>query len=306
MFRWMKIVVFFVLGLFLLSAGGSIYLLRQMRGQYEPRMESPDLSMFLPIKVVRLPLRDGTVAEGWLLRQEIPRPLIWIIPDMNEFHSDWSPWMSTLFDWGYSVVIFNLRGHRPSEGIFTADHRLMLDAIDTANHLINVAGLERRWGILGHGMGARLAVEALCAKPPVRILMLEDPVLSYTEHLIMDLDYRWRIGLIPTLPWWRFMYYLGYQRPDLDEKIDKCFSDYGQDRPHALILHSPRATEGYVTRFYQRLGEPKEMVKIPNPATFALSEADQRRYRNLLKRILDSYLPIQEEKIHLGQAWEAH
>jgi len=299
--RFLKVLFAIIVVVVGVTSAYTFYQFKQLKRVYGQGQEALDLPMFLPLKVIRLPLRDGTVLEGWFLRQEEPRPLIWIVPDIDEFHTDWFPWVSTLYDWGYSVVLFNHRGHRPSEGVFTADRRLLNDMRDVADHLENLAGIERRWGILAHGLGARFALEALCSGPPVRLLILEDPTQAYSEHLMMAIDRRWKIGLEKIKFWWRWHYRLFYRSPDIHEGLGACYRNYGQDRPHTVILQSALTPGFYVRHVYDKLGEPKEMIPVPLPATRSLGEYEQQRYRKLLKTMLDQYLPVEDNRITVGR-----
>ena len=281
------------------ASGLTFYYVRSMGRKYSPRSGANEPPLFLPVKHLRLTMSDGAVLQGWLLHHEQDEPLVWIIPDLEEFTVDWAPLMSAVHDWGYAVAAVNLRGHTPSEGKFVPGERLVQDVREILRHLLNMSSLERRWAILGHGMGAVLAMRSLCENPPVRLLVLEDPVTTFTERLMLPIDRRWRIGLMRTEPWWRWHYQKVYHEQDKTASAVDCFRRYGQDKPSTVILQSHVVPGEFVKATYQAVPEPKELIPIPLPATASLGESEMNRYQRMLKTFLDKHLPPVAKTIEL-------
>lgn len=295
--RWISYIFLSILILWALLSGLTFYYLYN-EGSKSPHSSTPsEPPLFLQVKNMRLTMSDGVVLEGWLIHHDTRAPLVWIIPDFNESMTDWTPWLSLLYDSGYSVVVMNHRGLPPSLGKFVPGERAIKDVREISRNLMMMAGLEKRWAILGHGLGAAFALQALCDAPPVRILIVEDPVLTFTERLILPLDKRWKLSLTRTLPWWTRHSSILYRYTDMNADIAECYDRYGQDKPHTVVFKSHGMLEEYVKHFYGIIPEPKELIPIPVPATEAIGQAEMNRYQRVLFDFLERSLPPKEKTI---------
>lgn len=292
--RWVRHVVGVLLFLGLLvglaAVGGTYWYLRSFQRQWTFEEQSPNLALFVPLREVDVTAPDGRRLRGWIARQNQAAPVVWILPDLGESRLAWWNLVTVLYDWGYHVVVFNLRGHSPSEGRFSWGTPLEGDLKALADYLRTSAYPTARWGLLGHGLGGYLAMRLLCRWPDVHLIVLEDPVQTPLDRMTVSLHLPVQIPPGVWKTWWQTSFRWMYGDIPEDAGL-KCLADKPGARVPVVVLASSRWPRSYVEALYARLPEPKELLEVPHSPVGGLAEKDWPPYLNTFQVVLNRYLP---------------
>ncbi|MCS7311722.1 MAG: alpha/beta hydrolase [Acidobacteria bacterium] len=292
--RWVRnflgVLLFLSLLVLLAAVGGTYWYLRSFQREWTFEEQSSNLALFIPLREVDVAAADGRRLRGWIVRQNQAAPVVWILPDIGESRLAWWNLMTVLYDWGYHVVVFNLRGHQPSEGRFSWGAALEGDLKAISDYLRTSAYPSARWGLLGHGLGSYLALRMLCRWPDVQLVILEDPVQTPLDRMTVPL--RWSVRIPPEVwkAWWRTSFRWMYGDVPEDAGL-RCLVEKPGARIPAVVLTSPQWPRSYVEAFYARLPEPKELLEVPHAPVGGLSERDSPQYLNTFQVVLNRYLP---------------
>jgi pimeloyl-ACP methyl ester carboxylesterase len=113
---------------------------------------------------VSFPSRDGLTLRGWWLEGGDDNPIIVVVHGSGGNRADPAERMlgiaKDLVSYGYSVLMFDMRGHGESEGEYISagyyEKNDLLGAID----YIRGRGIENKIGVLGFSMGAAVCLMA--------------------------------------------------------------------------------------------------------------------------------------------------
>lgn len=148
------------------------------------RTTSPERTSGAPVDLFALnvdaepvgfPAADGVELQGWLLRGDGNAPPLILCHDRGASKESLINLAITLRDRGFSVLLFDFRGHGKSQ-----DERSTLgldetrDIVGAVDFLAGVGGMGADWvGLYGVGMGAHAAVLAAARRPAVKVLVLD-------------------------------------------------------------------------------------------------------------------------------------
>jgi pimeloyl-ACP methyl ester carboxylesterase len=132
-------------------------------------------AMLLQVDDVRFRAADGVELAAWLLEGNGTRPPVILCHDLGRSKASLVQHAIKLHAAGYSVLLFDFRGHGDSHGTKSAlglhEKRDVLGALD---FLADHAGVEPgRVGVYGVGMGAHAAVLAAADREALRVLVLD-------------------------------------------------------------------------------------------------------------------------------------
>jgi len=161
-----------------LAAVCALVLLRVDRTTSLPRKAGTPVDLFaldVDVQTVGFRAADGVELQGWLLRGEADRPPLVLCHDRGSSKESLINLAITLHDDGFSVLLFDFRGHGRSEpGRSTLGLYETRDVVGAVEFALGGAGLGARWvGVYGVGMGAYAAVLAAAKLPAVKVLVLD-------------------------------------------------------------------------------------------------------------------------------------
>lgn len=192
---------------------------------------------------------------------------------------------------GYSVLLFDFRGHGASGGrISTLGAREKLDVLAALKFLKSRQPGGTR-GLVGISMGAYAGALAAAEADELRALVLVDPYPNMDSYFRDRLDTLFHMGRdpLPTVMQRIFCLYSGTTGGGwaLDAVLP------GMKKKTILFISSkstPR-TDGYCHHLYDLTPEPKELAVITDfQKTLALG-ADKRVLEDRLLRFFKEYLP---------------
>ena len=224
----------------------------------------PEQELGLFFENVQFPsARDGVTLRGWLVGAEPPaRGGIVFVHGGGGDRREGLRYARFLHDRGFTVLMFDLRGHGLSDADGSGLHFGALEQNDVrgAVDFMRARGYQRQ-GIVAGSMGAASAILASIDQPLVKALVLENTYTSMRDFVPDALG--WAGLPAPLAPIVRAI--LFYRRPELAE-VDPL-SQIGRLAPRPLLLIAGDADHlTPVARMQQLLvaaGNPKDLWIIP-------------------------------------------
>jgi pimeloyl-ACP methyl ester carboxylesterase len=163
-------------------------------------------SVMLRVEPVSFPAADGVPLRGWLLPGQPGRPPVVLCHDLGESKSSLVGSAIALRMAGFTVLLFDFRGHGESAGNgSTLGLHEKRDVLGAVEFLKGIEGLDTsRVGLFGIGMGAHAAVLAAAELPEVRVLVLDGLYPDPAFPLVRDVYGEWNfaaryLGFVPRL-----------------------------------------------------------------------------------------------------------
>jgi pimeloyl-ACP methyl ester carboxylesterase len=170
------------------------------RATRPPRQLSQEIdfgAVLLKMEEVGFDATDRVGLEGWLFPGSPDRASIVLAHDLGSNRSSLLHLAVSLRKLGFTVLVFDARGHGESEGKRSTfgilEKRDVLGAID---HLAERATSDsaKRIGIYGVGMGAHAAVLAARERPAVKVLVLDALYPDAGYPLVRNVYGDWSFG----------------------------------------------------------------------------------------------------------------
>ena len=170
----------------------------------------------MPYKEVTFTSRDNLNLHGWHIPLENGKAIIIIahgyggskVPDLR--HAVW------LRQAGYSVFMFDFRGHGLSDGPqgTSAGYLERLDMHGAVDYLLGQG--ERRIGVYGISMGGAIAILAAAENPHISAVVADSPFAHFYRSIAREAANRYRLPMWFTRPVARYVFkamadYHGYK-----------------------------------------------------------------------------------------------
>ena len=249
----------------------------------------------LAIEDVRIEASDGISLAGFVLAGEPGRPWVVLCHDLGSNKGELLPLGLTIQESGFSVLLFDLRGHGGSDGgasgLGVAEKADVLGAIDFAR--ARAEGLPI--GLFGAGIGAHAAVLAAIERTDVRVLVLDGLYPDGTYPLLEGVFGGWEFGART----FGFLARAMYEAMTRDEVGRQQASEVlprlvGR---HVLLL-APAADPRLADRMEAMVGTipvtndaDGNLVMLPVTGSGRLYGEDSVRYRDEVAGFLRSRLP---------------
>ena len=159
----------------------------RVHGVTHPARRAPEPidfdSMLMRVQRVQFPSIDGIELQGWMILGKSDRPPILLCHDSGSSKASLVSLAIALHNKGFSLLLFDFRGHGTSGGrestLGLLEKRDILGAVDFVMERWEEAS--RHVGIYGVGMGAHAAVLAAADRQALRVLVLDGlyPDVSY-------------------------------------------------------------------------------------------------------------------------------
>lgn len=253
-----------------------------------------------PVEPVAFRTADGLTLRGWLGRQAAPAPVILLGHGYGNTREQMIPHAVLLYAAGYSVLLFDWRGHGLSDGTSTSfglhevdDMRAALDYLAARPDL----GHPQRFGALGVSLGAGIMLYAAAHDSRLAAVVC-DSIYYYPafQALFADMD-RNGLGLgvrrIPVAPLAGLAAnaMLEGRMDDLDPRLAAP-----RVSPRALLfIHS--AEDHYqftplsgAQAIYDAAHAPKDLWIAPHGAHAATLAANPTQYPRRVRAFFAAYL----------------
>jgi pimeloyl-ACP methyl ester carboxylesterase len=150
-------------------------------------------SVKVRVEPVRFAAADGVELQGLLVPGEAGQPPILLCHDLGESKASLISSAIALRKSGFTVLLFDFRGHGESGGSASTlglhEKRDILGAVQFLRGLESVDAT--RMGVLGVGMGAHAAVLAAAEQSEVRVLVLDGLYPDPSFALVRDVYAGW-------------------------------------------------------------------------------------------------------------------
>ena len=206
---------------------------------------------------------DGLTLRGWW----IPGPRHQTLVMIHGWTSSRAEPLSKagyLLRAGYSVLVFDLRGHGASDGHYTTMGYREVDDVHAAIALAQTLDPGAPVALIGYSMGAALAVEEAARNPAV-VAVVEDSGFS-SLSAVFAADFSHLLGGLPAMPFG--LAYVAIAQSDLGFSIDavRPVADAARlGKPMLAILGTADRTvppaEGYA--IYRAATGPKQLLVVP-------------------------------------------
>ncbi len=160
-------------------------------------------ALMLAVDEVEFQASDGLRLSGWLLQGDPDKPPIVLCHDLGSSKSALTHLAVTLRQAGFTVLLFDFRGHGDSDGgrssLGLKEKRDVLGAVD---YLGGPGTLGRRIGAYGVGMGAYAAMLAAVDRAALKVLVLDGLYPDVSYPLLRGVYGDWdfgvrRLGFLP-------------------------------------------------------------------------------------------------------------
>jgi len=166
-----------------------------------PARQPPDeidfQSIMMPVQRVEFPSIDGISLRGWMIQGRSDRPPILLCHDAGSSKASLVSLAIALHDRGFSLLLFDFRGHGASGGgastLGLEEKRDILGALDFAKERWEEAA--RHVGVYGVGMGAHAAVLAAADHRALRVLVLDGLYPDVSYPLVRRVFAGWQPGV---------------------------------------------------------------------------------------------------------------
>ncbi len=169
---------------------------------YLPRLpitRTPE-DLQVPSEPVRFPATDGVMLEGWRCSGDPHRPWIILCHGLGANRADLLDLAAGLYHAGFSLLLFDFRGHGTSVGGTTSfgwrEQRDLEGALAFLGQQPDVAA--RPYGIYGISMGASVALMVAAQDERIGAIAVESPYTTLEESMAQH--QRLLYPLLPQVP----------------------------------------------------------------------------------------------------------
>lgn len=168
----------------------SLYVAQEVtHAQRRPVPARPD-TVAHPFEAVTFRSTDGLTLRGWFF-SVAPHRAVVLVHGRDTTRLEGARTADLLLANGYSVLLFDLRGHGQSDGDrFSLGQHERKDVAGAVDYLGSRGFAEPRIALLGTSMGAGTALQALALRPNVGPV-ISDSSYSDAETLIGEVAYRY-------------------------------------------------------------------------------------------------------------------
>src|SRR3972149_9041973 len=289
----------YILGTILVILGGLEYALFKHLSKTTAGLKREEATnpkdLLLSANDIRFSTEDGVDLFGWLILGKANYPAVVFAHD---YRSDRSQTLSkleglitTINKEGYFIFLFDFRGHGESgsrSGLGFLESRDLEGALKA---VLRYKQISRRIAVVGVGMGAIAASQAVRTVDEVKFLVLDsvyDNIPSkFSEEIITELPF------------------LSFTRPvlagavalNLRQMLRLSSTDLGLDSqmaalyPKAILFVESKPLRSEAKALYEAAKEPKELLQMKETATGELIGEDRQMYSSQLIDKIHQYLP---------------
>ena len=297
--KWLKTILLIVVPFVIMLAPGLVVLDALLIVYHKPH-STAELTFETtghPVERVTFPATDGIELVGWF----IPHPESQAVIVLSHGSGSNGPAMwkwghgPFLYEGGYSVFVFDHRGHGQSPGrVTTLGLREVRDFLGAVRYLSSRPDVDaERIGALGISMGAGVVLAAAAKEPAIKTVVA-DSVLAD-----MGVTIRERMGTIST-PWGtirfgKLLLWLLNLITGADLAAFKPLDAVPHISPRAVLLINGAddwtgTNPDDARALYAAAGEPKELWIVPGAGHGQSYSAAGKEYQERVLSFFDRYL----------------
>jgi fermentation-respiration switch protein FrsA (DUF1100 family) len=191
---------------------------------------------------------------------------------------------------GYAVLAFDLRNHGESGGdVTTLGYAEVNETRAAFDYLLTRADIDpQRIGLLGHSLGAVIAIRAAAQIPEIALLVSESGFISVQENAGEIIPVLTGQSAGPLVGWFVD------QEAGLPVSEVNSLVDVARIAPRPILLIHGEADSivsvNNSRRLFEVAGEPKELFTIPGGGHADFIQADPAGYEARLIAFLEAHL----------------
>jgi pimeloyl-ACP methyl ester carboxylesterase len=248
---------------------------------------------------VEIATGDGLRLRGWYVPpgEGADGATLIYIHGLGSNRSELISQAAFLADFGFGALLIDLRGHGDSEGeLTTLGYKEVADVQGAIEFLETRPETNpSRIGIIGHSMGAIVAIRAGAELPQLKVVIAENGITSISDNI--DQGIRKLVGL-PSFPFGPLMVWFGEQEADASIHDVQPVQDIQAISPRAVMLIHGALDEIVLLengeRLFESAEEPKELYVVPNAGHGGLLEASPEEYERRVVSFLEMHLLAEE------------
>lgn len=159
------------------------------RARRVPFMATP-ASRGLAFEDVEFPSRAGGITlRGWFVPGNRPGPAIIYVHGINGTRGSFNSieLTSRLVRQGFSVLLFDLRGHGASDGFMVSGGYFeRYDLLGAFDYLVKRGVAQDRIGVIGFSMGGAIALMAAAEEPAIRAVVADSAFASASDLIAQE------------------------------------------------------------------------------------------------------------------------
>lgn len=240
---------------------------------------------------------DGASLHGWLIIGKPGYPALIVAHNYGSNRSDalgkLEGLVTNLNKRGYSVFLFDFRGHGDSSGITSLGYKESRDLEAAMKTVLKYRNIGRRVGILGIGMGAIAATEASVAADEVKFVILDSiygdiptrctdqvlqqwPMFSFAKPFLLR-AINWNLKQVFDVP---------ASKTELVKQMPKLY-------PRAVLFVEKDPLNDYSKKLYDATTEPKELIQLKETAEGELIGESRTKYNDQVEEQIEKYFPAE-------------
>ena len=236
-----------------------------LRNTFLPRLPITDTpaDLNLPFEVVRFQATDGVHLEGWKIPGELGRPWIMMCHGAGANRSDLLDMAAGLHGAGFSLLLFDFRGHGTSRGrVISFGWHEQHDVEGALAFLGQQPDVPAKpYGIYGISMGGAVALMVAAHDERIGAVAVDSPYTNLEETLGRHLTLI--SPLIPRIPFLWFVLATYRLRFGIWPRHISPLDSAARLRPRPFFLiqgsQDPRMPLEGAKRLFAAAGEPKEL-----------------------------------------------
>jgi len=243
---------------------------------------------------------EGASLHGWLIIGKPGYPALIVAHNYGSNRSDalgkLEGLITTLNKRGYSIFLFDFRGHGESSGITSLGYKESKDLEAAMKTVLKYRNIGRRIGILGIGMGAMAATEASVAADEVKFVILDSiygDILSRCTDQVLQ---QWpmfsfaRPFLLRAIDWnMKRIFDVPDSKPELLKQMPKLY-------PRAVLFVEKDPLNDYSKKLYDATTEPKELIQLKETAEGELIGDRRTNYNDQVEEQIEKYFPAESNE----------
>lgn len=247
----------------------------------------------LAFEDVRFPTADGLTLSGWYVPSRNGAAIL-AVHGSNANRAQLLPYARILADQGYGVLMFDLRAHGRSEGVFFPVTEDSTDIHAAAQYLLTRTDVDaNRIGAIGLSLGAHVLLQAAPSEPAIGALVVDGASNNRIEDLL-PLPAEFRLMYVAAPMWWMHDRFAGLLTGMSAEPFRVLAADIAP-RP-TLFIASNAQPEPFVNRRLAALAGPgAQLWELPDAGHVGGLFVHPSEYRQRILAFFDAALPSTAE-----------
>ncbi len=290
----LSVVIFLLAFLVIYFASNVFFIWKIIDVKKLPVYSTPE-DAFLNYKEVEFSASGGPLLSGWLINGREGAPVIVACHDLGSNKEGLLNSVVELNKAGYSVLLFDFRGHGESRGRTTLGMKEADDVIAAVLTLENKFNYKRsRIGLYGVSMGAYSIIAAAGTLPGITAIAADSPYATISYFIENSLLNEQKISFFfpPVNNFIFSCLTAGWTSPDLEKTVAKL------DGTNLLFLveNSDEDSYGQSKLIYSAADESyASIVGLSATMKSSLYDEEKRNYENQILGFFKSCLPLEKE-----------